>query len=439
MIVPTRRLAAVVVLAGTAAAAPALLDARLWVVWAALVAFVALAAAADALLAPPSRRLGVDAQGPDLLYIGGRGRLALEIAAGGWSRPTRLELAFEADPELCEIAPASVTLPAGGSVRVESDLVPRRRGTPEVRALWLRWTGPAGLACRVERRPLGLAVKVAPNVGAVRDAALRFFGRSGFHGGLKIERHVGEGSEFEQLREFSSGLDPRAIDWRASARHTRLLCRDYRAERDQQIVLAFDTGHLMGEPLAGIPKLDHGVNAGLLLAYVALRTGDRVGVCSFDASVRSYMAPRSGMSVMRRVQERTASFQYSGAETNFTLGLTSLLGRLDRRSLVVMFTDFVDSVSAELMIENLGRLGRRHLVLFVALRDESLDGVERAPPESMRDVHRAVAAGDLVRDREVVLRRLARRGTLLLDVAPEKLSAGLVSRYLDVKRRGLVS
>jgi uncharacterized protein (DUF58 family) len=110
----------------------------------------------------------------------------------------------------------------------------------------------------------------------VRQAALRFMSAREFIAGSKVQAHRGEGTEFDSLREYLPGLDPRALDWKSSARHRKLLLREHRAERNHQVVMAVDTGYLMSEPLAGIPRLDHAVNAALLLGFAALKTGDRV-------------------------------------------------------------------------------------------------------------------------------------------------------------------
>lgn len=439
MTLPTRRL--VILLAATLPVAllPAIVDERLWPLWAALVAGLALACLADALLAVPRGRLRVDAQLPTLLYIGDVGVVTLTVRTEGWRHPAAVAGFLEVDDDLGEPAPFRAELAPEQETAVPVEIRPRRRGAHHVSGAWLRWDGPLGLIERTLHVRLDEPVRVVPNIAAVQRAALRFFSNREFLAGLKVERYAGEGSEFDALREFVPGYDPRAIDWKASARHTKLLCRDFRAERNHPVVLAFDTGHLMSEPLDGIPKLDHAINAGLLLAYVALRTGDRVGLYAFDEKVRPFPAPLGGVGAMRRVQELSTGLDYSTTETNFTLGLTSLLTRLTRRSLVILFTDFVDSVTAELMLENVGRLGRRHLVLFVALRDASLDAVERGPPDSVRDLARAVVAGDLVRERETVLRRLARKGVLTLDTPPAGLTTGLINRYLDVKRRELVA
>jgi uncharacterized protein (DUF58 family) len=282
-------------------------------------------------------------------------------------------------------------------------------------------------------------VSVVPNLRPVRAAALRFFGSRELVAGVQVERFVGDGSEFDALVEWVPGLDARAISWKASARHRKLLCQEFRAERNHQVILALDTGHLMAEPLGGVPRLDHAVTAALLLAHVSLRLGDRVGLYGFDRAARAWAEPQGGLGSFARLKALSAQLDYSTDETNFTLGLTELSARLRRRSLVVVFTDFVDTVTAELMVENLSRLARRQLVVFVALRDPALEEVALAAPRRLGDVYRSVVASDFVRERERVVARLRRAGVQCVDAAPAEVSARLVNRYLDIKRREAIS
>ena len=135
------------------------------------------------------------------------------------------------------------------------------------------------------------------------------------------------------------------------------------------------TGRLMSEPLEGIPRLDHAVTATLLLAYCGLRTGDRVGMFAFDSQARRFVPPTGGIAAFARMQDASAELRYSTEETNFTVAFADLVSRLQRRSLVVVFTDFTDSVQAELLAENLGRAARRHLLLFVALKDAVVERI----------------------------------------------------------------
>jgi uncharacterized protein (DUF58 family) len=160
-----------------------------------------------------------------------------------------------------------------------------------------------------------------------------------------------------------------------------------------------------------------------------------VGLFAFDEQVRLFAEPQGGVSAFRRLQAQTAGIEYSRCETNFTLGLLELGRRLRRRSLVVVLTDFVDSVTAELMVENLGRLGRSHLLLFVALRDLAVEALAAGAPRDLDGLNRAVTAQDLLREREVVLSRLRRQGVHCIDEPPGLVSTQLINRYLDLKRR----
>jgi uncharacterized protein (DUF58 family) len=105
---------------------------------------------------------------------------------------------------------------------------------------------------------------------------------------------------------------------------------------------------------------------------------------------------------------------------------------------VVVFTDFTDSTAAELMIENVTRLVRRHLVLFVVFRDEELEAIMRRAPITAEDVTRAVTAATLLRSREVVIERLRRLGAQIIDAPVARIGPALISAYLDLKRRELL-
>lgn len=415
---------------------PALVHPRLVGAWIVAAALVAAALGLDAVLALSPGRLSLELSAPDSLAVGEAGTALVTLRA---PQPVRaLELLVDLHPDLEPQPPRVLRLSPGADARAELALVARRRGTVTLDEAWMRWTGPLGLARRRRKVALGRAVSVVPNLRPIRAAALRFFGSRELSAGAQVERFVGDGSEFEALVEYVPGLDHRAISWKASARHRKLLCQEFRAERNHQVVLALDTGHLMAEPLLGVPRLDHAVTSALLLAYVSLRLGDRVGLYGFDSAARAWAEPQGGLGSFPRLKALSAQLDYSTAETNFTLGLTELSARLRRRSLVVVFTEFVDTVTAELMVENLSRLARRQLVLFVALRDPALDEVALVRPRRLGDVYRSVVASDFVRERERVLARLRRFGVQCVDAAPAQVSSRLVNRYLEIQRREMV-
>ncbi len=419
---------------------PTLFAPSLWVSWMLFLSISVLVCAIDALRVLSPHRLRVELTAPDTLFIGREEQLVLRLAFAGAPRATTVSRLIELDEEFLDpIAPDLIELPQGDDwAEQRLRLRPRRRGTASIRRLWLRWRGPWGLFERIWSDPCERRMPVVPDVLSVRAMALRFFGSPRAQAGWKTERFLGDGSEFESLRKYVPGLDPRGIDWKASARHLKLLVRNFRAERNHQVVMAIDTGHLMREPLAGVPRLDHAVNSALLLSYFCLHTGDRVGLYGFDARPRFFLEPVAGRAAFPRLQQRTADLEYGTDETNYTLAMMELGTRLRRRSLVIVFTDFSDSITAELMLDNLDRLARKHVVLFVALDDPGLEDVERARPDSLSQLGRSVVAADLRTERRSVLARLRRAGVHVLDTQPGAVSLELVNRYLDIKRRELV-
>ena len=233
-------------------------------------------------------------------------------------------------------------------------------------------------------------------------------------------------------------MDVKTIDWKRSARRRSLVARELQAERNHHVILALDTGYLMREDIAGLPKIDHATTAALAVAWAAAIGGDLVGYFSYDVRPRSFVAPQPGRIAFARLRSWSASLDYVGRETNHTLALTELNARTPKRSLIIIFTDFIDTTSAELMIENIGILARRHLVVFVTIRDPDLETLVDHGADDLDGVATLVAANQWVQDRRRVLERLVRLGVTIVDAKPEMITARLVSTYLDIKAKDLI-
>jgi uncharacterized protein (DUF58 family) len=351
--------------------------------------------------------------------------------------PSRAEAALEADTRLGMATPfARADLEDRAGI-FHFDLTPERRGDGKLSKLWVRWTGPLGLVWKQKAFDLDLDAAVGTDLQGVREDAVRMLARDAMIG-AKTQVDRGEGSEFEALKEFQAGMDRRAIDWKQSARHAHLLAKEFRTERNHHVVMAFDCGRAMCEPVGGAPRIDRAINAGLLLAYACLRSGDRAGFFAFDSAPRLLTGVVSGADAFRQLQHAAGRIDYSAEETNYTLALTTLATKLGRRSLVVVFTDFTDPTAAELMIEAAARLLKRHLVLFVVMQDEELEGMAQAEPVEPADVSRAVVAAGLLRERETVIARLRRLGAHIVEAPAARIGPDLINAYVDLKRRDLL-
>ncbi|MDZ4137585.1 MAG: DUF58 domain-containing protein [Erythrobacter sp.] len=323
-------------------------------------------------------------------------------------------------------------LPDAPGWRGETTVTPTRRGTAPVTRAWLRWEGPLGLGARQVSHPLEQVVRIWPDLSPVRSPELQTFLRNA-QLGLINRRIRGEGTQFEALAEYEPGMDRRRIDWKASARHTRLFARENESERNNQIVFAFDCGQAMCEPVDGLPRIDRAVSAALTCAYVVLKGGDKCALFGF-AQAPQIMTPFIGDArAFHRLQSAAAGLDYQAVEPNFTLALATLTSKLKRRSLVVLFSDFTDPTSAELMVESLGRLVDKHLVLFVTIADSEIERLIAAPPGDIATLARSVTADTLAQQRKLVLQRLRRMGIDVIEAPWDAIGPRLIDRYFAIR------
>lgn len=399
---------------------------------AAIWGLVGLVALGDA-LASLSRGRAVHVELADEVFVGETCELRVSVTPA--PRGIRGKLALPeglAGPAEFRFKPAER---GGGLARVP--LRATRRGHWQIPRAWLTWPSRLGLFEFVPVVALEADIRVVPNIRLVQSGEITAQVTSTLYG-TKDNRAIGEGSEFHQLRDFVAGMDVKSIDWKRSAHRGALVAKELRAERNHRVIVALDNGYLMREEIAGLPKIDHAINAALAVAWAAAIGGDLVGFFSYDVRPRDFAAPEPGRLAFARLRSRTADMGYVSRATNHTLAMTELGARSPKRSLIIVFTDFVDTISAELMLENLAVLAKRHLIIFVTLRDPALEARVQSAPADMDGVAELVAAGQALSERHLVLARLARMGVTVVDAEPGHVTAKLISTYLDIKAREMI-
>lgn len=352
-------------------------------------------------------------------------------------RPLDLEL-FDHHPETADAEglPRRLTVPPRGWAEVSYDVVPRERGD--------RSFGPVGLLVRspgdLWRRPMrvgaGETVRVIPDFQAVSRYALLALSDPLGRLGVKVGRRRGEGSEFEQLRDYRPGDSLRRIDWKATSRRGELISREYSEERNQQVVCLIDCGRRMRARDGDLGHFDQVLNSVLLLSFVALRQGDAVGVMTFSGESR-WMPPAKGRRALAEILHRVYDLETTNTPSDFLEAATELMIRQRRRALVVLLSNLRDEDSDELR-SALDLLRTRHLVLVASLRETALRDRLEEHPRNLGDALTVAAVHRYLESRQRTFEALRLRGTLSVDVEPELLPARIVNRYLDVKRSGLL-
>jgi uncharacterized protein (DUF58 family) len=261
--------------------------------------------------------------------------------------------------------------------------------------------------------------------------------------GVRRRRKIGKDNEFERLRDFTRDDHYKHIDWRATARRNKLTVRDFQTNQSQRVVFLVDTGRMMVNHAGDFTLLDHALNAMLMLSYVALRQGDAVGFLAFSNQIHTYVPPRGGMHQMNRLLHASFDRFPSLVESRYDEAFLHLSQRSRKRSLVILITNVVDEVNAAGVHSYLGSAARRHLPLCVLIRDYRLFDAAadtlrdpQGPPDE--DLYVSAAACNILTWRHRVLNRLQHDGVMVLDAFPDKITAPLVNKYLEIKARHLL-
>lgn len=433
MPVPTRRLALVAAaLSAAVLFVPLGLPSGLVVVDGLLL----LLAAVDWCLAPSPSSLGVERRLPAVLPLGGAGAVTWRVTNPG-GRAVTVGLADDLAPSLAAGGRrAHLSVPAGGSASAGTVIRPTRRGRFEPSGLTLRVEGPLGLAARQATVSLPAVLRVHPRYRSREQAELRIERARILEIGLRSAKGRGSGTEFEALRDYSVDDETRRIDWSATARTGRPIVRTYRSERNQTVLCLLDLGRTMAARVEDVPRVEHAMDAVMMLTHVAGRLGDRVGLLAFDSEVRAVVPPRGGPHQLRRVTEAMYDLEPVLAESDHRLAFGTALGRFRLRSLVVLSTELAEQALDETLLPALPLLLRDHLVVIASVVDPAVARWAAASPEDAGDAYRRAAAITALEERRRVVARLRGMGATVVDAAPGDLAPRLTDTYLKVKATG---
>jgi uncharacterized protein (DUF58 family) len=441
--VPTPRLARAVLLTSPLWLVPAAVHApRAAAVPLIALGLLALAALADAALTPGRRALTVERMLPAAIGAGDTVDGQYVIRAR-WPIVLRGEL-FDALPPALVLSKEDAQ--AGTlmfHVKHESIIAfavtARARGDWPLGPVVLRIAGPFGFVARTVRIPMDDRITIIPSIAHLHRyqlLALQFRLREL---GARNLRRRGAGTNFTGLRDYVPGDDPRHIDWKATARRLRPITREFSIEQGQTVMLVIDAGRLMTQLAGALPRFEYALSSALILANVAVQSGDAVGLLLFDDQIRAYVPPARGPAAIRAIRDALVPAQATVTEPDYAAAFRTLAARHRRRSLLVIFTDVIDDRSSRSLIAHTTRGAHTHLPLVVALRNDALVTAALPSGRTTTDtLYESVAAEELLSARDEALERMRRAGVSVVDVKPEAMTAAVVNRYLELKGRGAI-
>ncbi|KRD31317.1 hypothetical protein ASE35_15005 [Lysobacter sp. Root916] len=332
--------------------------------------------------------------------------------------------------------PRRLTLRRGESSSIDYRLRANARGDFAFEGVQLRLHSPWRLWWHSRVAGAAQPVRVFPNFAPLAKFAMFSAEQASRLVGAHLKRRRGEGTDFHQMREYRVGDSLRQIDWKATARARRLISREYQDERNQQLVLMLDTGRRLLARDGEFSHFDRVLDAALVVAYLALRQGDAVGLLA-SGGASAWVPPRRGVGAIDSLLRASYALQPKPIATDFLAAATELSLRQRRRSLVMLVTNLRDEDMDDVLTA-VQMLRKRHLVCVASLREDSLDTALAGEVHDLRDAIRAGATAQYLEQRAAAHDALRNHGVMVLDVSCDQLAASLVEKYLAVKRDGLL-
>jgi len=399
--------------------------------WGLLLALLALAVIdAVRLRRLPSPR--IKRQMPGSLALGRWAEVKLEISHD-FAEPLDIDL-FDHIPDglAFEHLPLNVELRTGQISHISYRLRPTRRGHFSFEHCEANLPSPLGLWSGKRLLKIADQTRVYPDYARLYGGELRAVDNWLSQLGIRQRQRRGQGMEFHQLREFREGDSLRQIDWKATARQRTPIAREYEDERDQQIILLLDCGRQMRSQDGELSHFDHALNACLLLAYVALRQGDAVGLSTFACDQPRYVAPVKGSGQLNVLLNAIYDLESTQRPADFQAAANQLLARQKRRALVVLVTNLRDEDDE--LLGAVKRLSAAHRVLVASLREEALDAMRQTAVQTLPEALAYCGTVNFLNERSELHERLSAHGVNVVDVRPAGLGAALVKRYFQWKK-----
>jgi uncharacterized protein (DUF58 family) len=268
---------------------------------------------------------------------------------------------------------------------------------------------------------------------------------------------VGRGRDFEKLREYIPGDSFDEIHWKATAKRGRPVTKIFQIERTQEVYVVIDASRLTarnaGARAVAAPRsvsagstapeaetvLERFITAALVLGLAAEQQGDLFGLLTFSNQVQKFIRARNGRAHYNACRDALYTLQPQVVTPDYDEVCTFIRLRVRRRALIIFLTPLDDPVLAEAFVRNIDLIRRQHLVLVNMIQPPGLAPVFTNPNVTSLDELYQHLGGHLLWDNLRQLdKNLQRRGVHFSLLQNERLSAEIVSQYLNIKQRQLL-
>lgn len=279
-------------------------------------------------------------------------------------------------------------------------------------------------------------IKVYPSYIYLKEYEIMASSNKLLQHGQKRIRKIGQQLEPDQIKDYVKGDDYRIINWKATARRTKLMVNVFQDERAQNVYCIIDKGRTMQSAFNNMTMLDYSINAALALSYVAIIKGDKTGLLTFERKFETYIPSSRTPMQMNHLMEALYAQQTSFLESDYSALYKQINKDIKNRGLLLIFTNFDSEKAMQRQLKYLSMMAKKHTVLVIFFQNTELSEVAEKDAETKEEIYESVIAEKLEYEKRLIIQKLRQHNILSLLTHPNNLTANLINRYLEIKSRG---
>lgn len=256
--------------------------------------------------------------------------------------------------------------------------------------------------------------------------------------GLKKIRRIGHTQEFEQIKDYVRGDDIRTLNWKATAKQSRLMVNQYQDEKSQPVYSIIDTGRVMKMPFNGLKLLDYAINSSLAFSNVALKRNDKTGLIAFSKNLETYVPAVQKITHLNTILEKLYSIGTDFTDADFGMLYGHVKRKINHRSLLLLYTNFEHISALKRQLPYLLALSKKHVLVVIFFENSELEELIATDAEDLQAIYHKTIAEKFALDKKLIQKELQKYGIQTILTKPEQLTINTINKYLEIKARGLL-
>ncbi len=314
---------------------------------------------------------------------------------------------------------------------------PFERGEYHFGSISLYLSTFAHLIQRRYKTEAGEMVKVYPSIIQVKKYSFLAVSDRLYDSGIKKIRKIGHNYEFDQIREFITGDDIRAINWKATARVSRLMVNQYQDEKSQEVYVIINKGRVMQMPFNQLSLLDYSINSGLVMLNTAYVKDDYPGLICFNREVDNMVNASKKKSQITLLLEALYNQETDFSEANYSKLAFWIRKTIKKRALFFLYTNFEGLSSLQRELNHLKAISKYQRLIVVMFKNIELDSLTESKPDNLADIYTKTIATKFKVEKEHIVKELNKHGIDAILTTPENLTVDSINKYLEIKARSV--